>query len=307
MYLDSTPVGRVVSQTYRSGASYICTRGGASGWEEVRDLGVNITTPAGMKLVAGVTADSFHSDFGGAVYTVPQLELLGLGVVFYEYHIVRKRTCSHPDTPSVDFEHVFSDNPLTAGKHLVGDICPSGYELTAWWGDRIGGYVEFALVKIGVPDTGTGVNKSFLFSLMSFQMIDYWSAVGGAINIGGIFNFDSRATTCATPTASESIINFGMLTQQQVQATAVGDVIATRDFVMNFSCSKTSSHKAVSFFVDPVYGKADGVYGNSGVMNIAPGVGMATQGAGYSPLHVTVPSEPYQQPPRAAGNLTLRD
>jgi len=196
-----------------------------------------------------------------------ELESLGLGIVFYTYRISRHQRCSSKgDAPSMIVEHVFAVNPLTTGKYIVYNICPSGYELVAWWGDEIKIEFDFALVKIGVPDTGPGVSKSFLFSLVYFQMVNHWS-VGGYVNIVGNFNFDSRtATTCATPTASESIIHFGRLTQQQVQATAAGGVIATRNFSMNFSCplkSNSYQHLAVSFFVDPVYGKADGVYGNS--------------------------------------------
>jgi len=135
-------------------------------------------------------------------------------------------------------------------------------------------------VKIGDSSQHQALPQYFHIPIMD---VSVYRAGGMPITSFSAFlyanNFALRAVTrsCTTPTASESLIHFGMVDQQTVQGTSAGGTItnSSREFSVTFICPYRT-YDSISFFVDPVYGRADGVYGDTGVMKIAQGVGLAT-------------------------------
>jgi len=100
--------------------------------------------------------------------------------------------------------------------------------------------------------------------------------------VWNVTNFSSRVgvRTCATPSASESIIHFGTLYEQDLNTLPVGPVAVTqREFSLTFTCPY-AAYDNIWFYVEPMHGVTNAA---DGVMGIASGTGMA-QGVGVQLL-----------------------
>jgi len=275
MDFNSMPIGSVVSKGATIYYFFKCTYQSAS-------INIALSPASGMKIVNGVTANYFNINWNennfleGNVYTTPEAEARGLGFVFGAYSITRELTCHVVSQGWRYPRHAWSVgefHPLATGTLQSVLWCPTYTDSQI--GDDIKVYISYSVVKINNPGGQVPLPGNFDLNFMNLN-ITKGSEFSNISIIHNITAFESRVhvRTCATPMASESVIYFGQWFTQDVQNTAAGNAITTRNFSLNFSCP--SGYQTISFFVEPMHGKADGDYGEQGVMKIAQGAGMAT-------------------------------
>jgi len=278
---NSLPIGSIISKSNLDFGVIYCGKF-AGGIMKINFLPNDIQVVSGGVIVRSFNAVGL-SDLigGGTVYTTPEAKMHGVGFVFRDYRIHRQLSCDNPREGWTFITHRWSIDefhPLTASGELVSTLGCYRYDDTERRNElRLN--VDFFLVKIGEPDQGTLPNDLNL-TLTKFDVRDNYGQLEITYSLDiFITNFSStlKIASCTTPMASESIIYLGTVNEQAVQAAVAGDAITTeREFSLNLSCPE-NLYSEISFFVEPMYGKADGDYGNSGgVMKIAQGTGMAT-------------------------------
>jgi len=246
-------------------------------------IGLALMPVPGVKIVDGVTVTNFNSsltdDVGSTVYTSPQAEMRGLGYVVHFEPVRMYDSC-----------HFEGEGWVLINKYWPGGMVEDGQ--IHWLGARThcagndinsGGFFWYKfslfLVKIGNRIQGAQLPANFTVPLKKYHF--YWNGVlqhNSEIRLE-VINFDTDSAvspSCTTPTASESTIYLGMFNQQAIQQLPAGTEVplSARQFHFTFDCP-VSTWQAISFFVEPMHGKADGAYGDMGVMNIAQGTGMA--------------------------------
>jgi len=279
MGFDSMPVGSIVSKPYKTHLEPDCN----FTWDD--QVGIKISAVPGIKVVSGVTVRDFNIGVGdGVVYTSPEAEARGLGYVFSTYSVSRWTQCHNNISSWLEPEYVWSSavvSPLvTSGEIAWSATADACYGPNVWVPrNHIKMVTEMFFVKIADSNQHQVLPQSFNIPIMNVFVYRFNGALVASFSPRLLINsFASSVVvrSCATPTASESLIHLGQFNQQTIQGTPVGGTIANsgRDFSVTFSCPE-DLYKVISFFVEPVYGKADGTYGDAGVMKIAQGVGMA--------------------------------
>jgi len=234
----------------------------------------------------------------GQVYTIPELEAHGLGILIYplfsvdNYYSVRIICYSGEFHRMVSYSGVNlpENGQIQWAGRSVGQYCPSDTGKA-----RIIFHVayNFNFIKIGNSSQHSTLPQNLAVTLYR-QTALLQSAPSVPIATQEIswsitsFSANVRVRTCATPTASESTIDFGMYQQGQVQFMSAGTAFAQREFTFTFVCPR-KVYSSISFVVQPVYG-IEPAY--PGTMRVAQGSGMA-QGVGVQ-LHVKqpIPSNP---------------
>jgi len=282
---DSALNGSIVSDEIKFSVISSCVV--ASGTQ----VGANLLPSYGLKVVDGVTATSFNfsSEFSSLdVYTVPSLESRGLGfVVKYGSWVGFYKACGNIYYYRILYVNRLSVKDMINGQKGMGGIGSQCNSASAH-----GIYSDFSiyLVKIGNSNQHAALPQNFTVPLIGVSFFDWGSpstAVGTVVFSVSVTDFSSRVVTrtCTTPTASESIINFGYIGYQVVQDAYLGEPIIHKEFNLTFVCPMGSYNdgRGISFFVEPMYGVFDEFNSGGAVMGrtmkIAQGSGMA-QGVG---------------------------
>jgi len=210
------------------------------------------------------------------MFTTPELEQRGLGYRSWWHN-------AHQDT---DFTTVYAYSPAQSLTSVQGTTPPQHWHQPH--ADDNGQMVLSVHARVEFYKIGSGTQhatlpQNFSTYLNHFYAVDK-NAQGAPFGTHQfnwqVTNFASRVAvrTCETPSASESLIHFGTVYEQDLNAP--GLVVATqRDFTLTFTCPY-AAYNNIWFYVEPTHGVANAA---DGVMGIASGSGMA-QGVGVQLL-----------------------
>jgi len=295
------PNGSIVAKLYGNSTANRCS----VGFNDVVGLKVNVIP--GIKQVNQAHNVFFHhKTTSGRItesvntYTVPELESRGLGFFIGAAsvaHYVRVR-CASGAIRYTHFEGNAPELPLTEQSVIWADGTVNSYcnNYSSSNEIEVDFFVEFYIVKIGNSSQHTTLPQNFTATLFSVSIYIQSNPTIPAVtfsNSWSISNFAAnvRVRTCATPTASESLIDLGHYQQGDIQSKAAGTVLAQREFTFTFVCPR-KRYDSISFLVEPRYGISPMNSAYPGTMNIASGTGMA-QGVGVQ-LFVRAPPNGYQ-------------
>jgi len=290
---DAMPNGSVVTKRILKQTTHSCS---VSANNDIIGLKINVLT--GIKQVNQAHNVFNHYILGSGqynesikIYTIPELELRGLGFVLsYSSlrHYVRIKCLSGTWKNVHPLNNSTVEMPLTEQSVIWSNVpdC-NATEI------HIITHTEIYLVKIGNSSQHATLPQNFSVTLFSFSLHTQSAPTIPVLTINhtwSISNFAAnvKVRTCTTPTASESLINLGHYQQGDIQSKAAGTVLAQRDFTFTFVCPR-KRYKSISFLVEPMYGISPMNSTYPGTMNIAPGAGMA-QGVGVQ-LWVRVPPD----------------
>jgi len=294
MEFDAMPNGSIVSGDIAYQVFYNCS---LSAGEEI---GIRLDQAYGLGLVGGGVGSFNYLDYKD-IYTVPELESRGLGIsvkegssggVGYFY------SCISGNRSGVRW--LWQTSNAGQLKDIIGMQEPKSIVVSNCGLYPVSSYylevgLTVRLVKIG---NSVGQHEALPqnFTVPLIGLVYYYTS-NPSIQIGSVtlslnaVGFASRVVTrtCATPTASESIINFGSVNQQQVQTTGIFQAVVQREFTLTFNCPYAPYGRfGISFFVEPMYGLV-----NNRIMRIAQGTGMA-QGVGIRLRAITYNGSAYE-------------
>jgi len=229
----------------------------------------------GMLSVPGASTVSGYNN----MFTTPELSQRGLGFMAHWYNAWQQTNTSPVVYSDLQFLTSIgaATTPLNWQKPgLTGPVILSAHIRVDFY--KIGQMENNGTSHNGVPlpqNFSTNLTRVYLASRAAPT-----AALAQHLFVWNVTNFSSRVGTrsCTTPLASESLIHFGTVYEQDLNAP--GPVAASqREFTLTFECPYAAYH-TIWFYVEPTHGVVDAA---NGVMGIATGSGMA-QGVGVQLL-----------------------
>jgi len=279
---DSLPNGTIVSKLQS-----IFYRQKCYNYNPQSRIGPRINIIPGYEIVNQETNIFNHPWYGnnkdGAsqIHTEPALKLRGLGIIIYAFQATTRSVCtpngtvgSGGNTTLTGKSLPLQEQPVLWSTHEIASPCHNGGNVDYILIDTL---VRFNFVKIGNSSQHTTAPQNFTVTILSISFYsDDAPSVPASTIVSQIqvtnFAANVQVRTCTTPTASQSLIDFGHYNQGSLQSMAPGTVFSQQNFTFTFVCPR-KQYDTISFLVEPVYG-IESAY--PGTMRIAQGIGMAS-------------------------------
>jgi len=232
--------------------------------------------------------DHYHANNSGHIYTNPELESRGLGFILGNNAPLMMSAsflCDNGNYPEAGRTYITRGNQddLLLPMGIVWSTTTAAPACTAAGFSQhphnnlnLFYRANFYFVKIGNSSQHATLPQNFTITLASFYLYLQSEPSIPAFTAAATWSISGFAAkvvtrTCTTPTASESLIDFGYPNQGTIQSMWAWTKFLEREFSFTFVCPR-KAYDSISFLVEPRYG-IEPAY--PGTMSIAQGGGMA--------------------------------